>query len=60
MSFKPMLCEKADIKQVEEGLFDDGVWLAQKKYDGILEQPVDSELADGETSQRSFQSFTHS
>lgn len=30
-----MLCEKAEVSQVEQGLFDDGVWIAQQKFDGI-------------------------
>lgn len=33
--FNPMLCEEAKLEQVEQGLFDDDVWIAQKKHDGI-------------------------
>jgi ATP-dependent DNA ligase len=54
MNFKPQLCETADIKQVEEGLFDDGVWIAQKKYDGVR-----AYVYDGKIYSRSGRDITH-
>ena len=43
-SFKPMLCESATVRDVEEGLFSPLEWTAERKVDGVRAYLIQGKL----------------